>query len=221
MYSYLLILGKWASADNLPNSTETVYCTKCNFNGFMLSAANKPQRKTHCGFHKHHLSKLGLNILLPCVILFMVFKDEDMSRNLPMHLPISLASLHGTIFRYGRHFPILTMHDYMDSCILLFVFSIGFSLLPTVLSEQTCDPPVKNQWSTERWPQHWIVRMSICDQSIFDIHSQFLEMPHTFIWIPQKPLSWVDVYDVYAVDNKYLHIRACRGRVRAHHHSRF
>jgi len=26
---------------------------------------------------------------------------------------------------------------------------------------------------------------------------------------------------VYAVDNKYLHIRACRGHVRAHHHSRF
>lgn len=70
MYSCLFVLGKWASADNLPNSVESVYCTKCNFNGFMLSPANKPQRKTHCGFHKPHLSKNGLNILLPCAILF-------------------------------------------------------------------------------------------------------------------------------------------------------
>jgi len=33
---------------------KTVYCTKCIFNGVMLSAANKSQRETDCGFHKPH-----------------------------------------------------------------------------------------------------------------------------------------------------------------------
>ncbi len=86
---------------------------------------------------------------------------------------------------------------------------MGFSLLPTILSEQTCDPVVQREMTTALnskdvylWPNPF-----------FDIHSlviasQFLQMTHTFIWIPQKPLALVDVYDVHVVGNKYRHIRA-------------